>query len=472
MRRRVAVVFLVVVALTIPAEAKRRAVAPSRPSPETSPYLTEAVATAEWITSLERASADGRSLSWAATQNGGGGWIGIDSGAAGIGSFFLRLYRTTNDTRWLDKAERGARHVANEFRAGRFASHEWLGGAAGAGHFLLEIHHATNAQEYLEAAHLAGDFLIRTAIVEGDGVYWKHSPQMTRIYTGIAHGAAGAAMFLVELYEASGDSRYLDTAERTVRWLATHTLELPNEARPAITWKRLTTDSAGYNGWCGGSMGIALLLDALHRATGKAEYRDTWFATAEGLWIGASRPRKSPLEIGWVHAPTIGSNRNSLGTAYCHGTPSNALILADAATRAGGERYSEAAAAAGRWLDRVAVPFGGGALWPQFVGSEYRETGLLTGTASVGHGSLELYAWTRDRMHLDRALAAGDYLLAVADHPQPGHARWLNRFDDSHPAEYRTGWYSGAAGIGIFLVELHDALGGRIVTTGFSPLHP
>lgn len=473
-RRIVGVVAIAVVMSSLPLYAKRRAVAPRLPSViETSPYLVEALSTAEWLTTLERPAPSG-GLSWARAVGQGSGGVGMEAGAAGIGSFFLRLHQTTRDTRWLTKAEGAGQYIAAEFRAGRFYSHDWLAGGSGAGDFLLELHAATKKQEYVEAAHLLADFLIRTAIVDGDGIYWKHSPQNPNTYTGLAHGATGAGMFLVRLYNATGDSRYLDAAERVVRWLTKHTLSLQSNDARAITWKRLTTDTYGYNGWCGGSMGIALFLDELHRATGNGEYLELWSATAEGLWFGAARPRESPLQIGWLHAPTPGETTPNLATAYCHGTSSNAIVLAAAATRASGARYAEAPAAAGRWLDRVKIPAStGGSLWQHFVGSRYRETGLLTGTASVGHGSLKLYALTQDPAHLARATEAAQYLLGVADHPQPGQTRWLNRFDDSgQTPEYRAGWYSGAAGIGLFLVELHDSLNGRFVSSRFSALNP
>jgi uncharacterized protein YyaL (SSP411 family) len=458
---------------SIPAEAKRRSVAPRAPSVvETSPYLDEALSAAAWLTSLARSTPSG-ALSWPSVEGRAGGSIGIDAGAAGIGSFFLRLYKTTNDAKWLDKAERGAQFVLSEFGAGRFYTHEWLGGAAGAGDFLLELYAVTRNEVYLQGAHLAGDSLMRTAIVDGDGIYWKHSPQIENTYTGVAHGAAGAGIFLVKLYNVTHDSRYLDTAERTYRWIARHKIALGSGSSTAITWKRLVTDTKGYNGWCGGSMGIAMFLDELHRATGNAEYLALWIATAEVLWIGASRPRETPLEIGWVHAPAIGSRSNNLGTPYCHGTAGNGITLAEAAVRTGAAHFAEGATAAGRWLDRVGVPDRGGALWEHFIGGGYRETGLFTGTASVGHGSLKMYALTGTPEHLERTRTAARYLIAIADHPRPGQTRWLNRYDNSdEPREYRTGMYSGVAGIALFLIELHDAERGRQVPVRFSPLHP
>jgi uncharacterized protein YyaL (SSP411 family) len=469
MSRRLPALLALAVVLSLPAYAKRRVVAP-RPVLDSS-YLTEAIAAAEWITSLERPTAGGRGLGWPAQPGANLSGTGVNSGAAGIGAYFLRLHRSTGDPRWLDKAERGAQTIMAEFRLGRFNTHEWLEGSAGAGHFLLELHAATRKAEYLDATHLAGNFILGNAIVDGDGVYWKHSPQHERTYTGVAHGSAGTAIFLVRLYGASGDSRYLDMAERTYRWLSRYTLPVESSV-PAITWKRLITDDAGYNGWCGGSMGIVYLLDELHRATGKAEYLDAWRATIEGLHALAVRP--TPEQALWTYYSTPYTTRTSRPVVYCHGTSANSTVVAEAAKRTGDARYAEAAAAAGRWLDSVAIAEAGGARWAHLAGSSYLESGLLTGTASVGHASLELYAATGDAAHLQRALRAAQWLLATADHPAVAQSRWLNRTEDGsgEPVEYRTGWYSGAAGIGIFLVELHDTLRGVPMETRFSPMSP
>lgn len=471
MNRRLAALLVAVVLSSLPAfAAKRRAVAPRTPA--ASPYLSEAIAAAEWIASLERPAPGGRGVAWPAKEGAPGVTIGINSGAAGVGAYFLRLYQSSGDARWLDKAERGAQFILSEFRAGRFYTHEWLDGGAGASHFLLELHAVTRNQEYLDGAHLFGAFVLRNAIVDGDGIYWKHSPQHEKTYTGIAHGAAGTAILLVRLYLASGDARYLDAAERTYRWMSRYTLPVTSSA-PAITWKRLITDDAGYNGWCGGSMGIASLLDELHRATGKAEYLDAWRATTEGLYALAVHP--TPERAMWTYYSTpYTPGRDSRPIVYCHGTSANATVVADGAKRTGDVRYAEAAAAAGRWLDSVAIAAPAGARWAHLAGSPYLESGLLTGTASVGHASLELYAATGDAAHLQRAINAAQFLLATADHPQEGQSRWLNRAPDNsgEPVEYRTGWYSGAAGIGIFLVELHDTLRGLPMETRFSPMNP
>lgn len=465
MFRRVAVALIVVVLVSTPLLARRRAVRhPSLPPAPSSPYLTEALGAAAWLTSLERQTGPA-SIGWPRVTGGGAPWAGLEGGAAGISAMFLRLYQSTRDPQWLAKAEGGARFVAEEYRAGRFGGHDWLSGAAGGGDFLLEMYVATGKTEYLDAARSAATWLSDTAIVDGDGIYWKHHPSLTNVYTGLAHGAAGAGLFFLKLHESTGDAHHLEQAERAYRWTARYQLPLPGAT---LTWKRLTTDTIGYNGWCGGSMGMTTFLERLHGATGKQEYLDAWRATVDGLAALAVQPR--PDEVAWGQVPSSGTQ--GLPIIHCHGTVGIAVTIGEAAAATGEEKYAALVPPAGRWLDRVAVPTAQGSLWPHGAGSSYRNTGLLAGTASVGHASVRLYALTGDASHLARAVAAGEYLLSIADHPVPGQTRWLTHTDSSGPAQYETGWYGGTAGIALFLTELHDALQGRPVAAPFSSLNP
>jgi uncharacterized protein YyaL (SSP411 family) len=473
MRRQSAAALAIALSLSLlsslPAYARRRAVTPRAPAPASSPYLTEAMAAAEWLTSLERVRGTD-ALAWPTVEGNTGTSSGIDSGAAGIGAYFLKLYQSTGDARFFDKAERAARFVISEYRANRFNGHDFLAGAAGTGDFLLELYTSTQKAEFLDGARLAGEFLLGNAIVDGDGLYWKHHPQHPNTYTGLAHGTAGVGIFLIRLHDATQDARYLDAAERGYHWMKAYQVNLSG-ATPAISWKRLVVDAHGYTGWCGGAAGTVTFLDELHRATGKAEYLDAWRATVEGLYVSAIRTRQSPEEYAWMRYTNGGEGR-SYPVIYCHGTAGNVVIVAEAAARTGDARYAEVTAGAGRWLDHVAIRGTQGLLWEHFAPGNLRERGLLTGTAAVGHASLRLYAATNDEAHLQRAIKAAEYLMAVADHPRPGQTRWHDRADNSEPPAYRTGWYTGGAGVGIFLVELHDTLRGKPLSSRFSALNP
>jgi hypothetical protein len=59
------------------------------------------------------------------------------------------------------------------------------------------------------------------------------------------------------------------------------------------------------------------------------------------------------------------------------------------------------------------------------------------------------------------AKGAANWLLSIADSPSENQMRWINYTSATSSMdrkEYYTGWYNGAAGIGLFLLELYETL--------------
>ncbi|HEX8169413.1 MAG TPA: lanthionine synthetase LanC family protein [Thermoanaerobaculia bacterium] len=464
MRKLMVSAMLLLVAVA-PASARVRAVRKPGGPAATDAYLEAALQAAAWLESIERKS--GADLgSWPIADSFAVYNPGVDNGAAGVGFFFLRLYDVTGDRHYLDVAKRAANYVANEYKgARRMNGHDWLSGASGGGSFLVAVHRATGDARYLDAARGAGDWLLSTAIATAAGLHWQHAT-VEKTYTGLAHGASGVGIFLLDLYEASGDARYLDAARRAWNWVETY--EIPTAH--GFVFKRLITDTVSYPGWCGGTTGIVYFLERLDRVTGEPRYREALLRAADGL-IDTAVPRAGG-GVAWDH---YGPNSGN-GIVYCHGATSATSALAAAYRLSGDSRYLEAARKGAQWVSSRAVAEPRGLSWYQFDRSPYHESGLLTGTASVGHAYLRLWSAERDAAQLESARQAGEYLLGLADRPAPGQLRWINYTNPpqtgSDPLRYESGWYSGAAGIGLFLLELHDALHGRAIADVFSGMHP
>lgn len=466
-----------------------------------SPYLRAALQTANYLATLERAQTSG--VAWPA-WDGPSAFVstGLDSGAAGIGFFYLRLYRATGEKAYLNKARQAADFVYREYQAGN-AWHDWLSGVAGGGEFFLALYSATADAAFLDRAAFAGDWLVRNAIADASGYHWEFRG-LTNVYTSLAHGSGGVALFLARLYQQTGNATYLEYAEGAVRWMRQFMVPLGDSA---IGWKRLTTDTQVYNGWCGGSAGVYFILKKLWEVTGKGEYRVLMLDTARGLLAGAQWqcPGGGPYspatgcpggalpQAAWAYStPASGSYPE----VVCHGVASMVFVLFDAYGSTLEATFLQAARAGVRWLKAVAQNQQQGLRWEHIYGSGLLESGFLTGTASIGHAFLrfarfDTVRWTvpspvdgrailvhiPDPSYLEPARAAGDFLLSLADHPQPDQTRWINLIAkpawDTDPVRYETGWYSGAAGVGIFLLELHDAIRGiRPAADELSPLNP
>jgi lantibiotic modifying enzyme len=471
----------------------------------TTPYLDAALEVSNYLTSLERPQASG--IAWPSSDQPSA-YIstGVDVGASGIGFFYLRLYQVTRDPAYLDKARKAADFVAYQYRNGQiYGDYDWLSGVAGGGEFFLAMYSATADPAFLDRAKFAGDWLESSALVDAGGYHWVF-PGLTNVYTSLAHGAGGVALFLTHLYRQTSNPTDLQYAEGAVRWATHYTLPLGDSA---IGWKRLTTDTVTYNGWCGGSAGMYFVLKELWQVTGNDDYWNLMLSTARGLTIAADW--KCPG--GGAYSASAGCPGGALPQAawgygipsyndypeiVCHGVSSMLFVLFDAFASTGDATFRDAARAGIRWLEAVAEAQPQGLRWEHIYGSGLLEPGFLTGTAAVGYAFLRYSRLDPDdspapphrtagprpaaSSYLKEAQAAADYLLSVADHPQPGQSRWLTYSlpkpalasdPVGFPVEYDTGWYTGAAGIGIFLLDLHDATRGTgAVSDELTPLNP
>ena len=420
-------------------------------APAESEYLRAARSVARYLAAIERPERAG--LSWPVSDRTAARSMGIDAGAAGIGWFHLELYRATRDSDYLVKAEAAAEYLADQHRRGNFNGPDWLAGAAGAGTLFLAIYDETRHESQLARAVVAGDWLLRTAVRDSGGVHWRHSPSLTRIYTGKYHGAAGIGLFFVDLFVRTGEARFLATAREAALWVEQHAVTF---APGVIGFKRLTTDRDAYHHLCGGSVGIMEFLRRLWQVTGDEHYREVFVATARGL---LSKARSGEAGMSWAYTS------NNLGNApviVCHGAASAALALRAAYEETGDGQYLEASRAAASWtMAQGVVAEDGGTSWPHIERWNQFESGYQTGTAAVGHALLALNTVDPHPEYLAGARAAAAYLLSIADAPAEQQLRWINYTNEARPDwphEFNSGWYSGAAGIGMFFIELDGAV--------------
>src|SRR3954469_13685019 len=100
----------------------------------------------------------------------------------------------------------------------------------------------------------------------------------------------------------------------------------------------------------------------------------------------------------------------------------------------------------------------GGWAWRSSIQAPHYQTDRDVGAASVGEGLLAAYAVTHDARHRRAAVAAGDFLLGVAE-PADGGLRWPDWADPdgSRSSTHFTSFDDGAAGISDFLWKLYAA---------------
>jgi hypothetical protein len=98
----------------------------------------------------------------------------------------------------------------------------------------------------------------------------------------------------------------------------------------------------------------------------------------------------------------------------------------------------------------------GGWAWRSSIQAPHYQTDRDVGAASIGEGLLAAYAVTHDARHRRAAVAAGDFLLGVAE-PAGGGLRWPDWADPdgSRSSTHFTSFDDGAAGISDFLWKLY-----------------
>ena len=416
-------------------------------------YLSAAEKAAHWLTSLENEEQICDGLSWPTSELNDYATPGLCNGAAGIGRFFLKFYLVTGDEEYLEKARRAGNYIYHEHRYVNMHGPDWFNGAASGGDYFLELYKTTQESDYLEKAKYFADWLFQNKYVENDGYYWKHYPDFPKIYTGIAHGAAGIGLFFLNLYEQSQESKYLDYAEKAFYWMCIHTVRFDETS---IGWKRLTRDDDAYHLWCGGSTGIVFFLARFYQVTGEDVYRDYLEQTANGL-VKYAIPDGDG--VAWRYSS---SSSSGFPIIYCHGTSSTTHALFQSNSILNDFKYLNCAQSGAEWLigqKKSVNPYQ--YYWNYFDYSSWIETGFLTGVASVGYAFVQFYRFDPDPRYLDMANGAANWLLNVADSPTENQMRWINYTSATSSMdrkEYYTGWYNGAAGIGLFLLELYEAL--------------
>lgn len=190
-----------------------------------------------------------------------------------------------------------------------------MAGTAGGVLAFLTLSRMTGDERYLQRAVRLGGSLISTARQRGSTMCWPVSLSTgRRALAGFAHGAAGIATALLELFAATGDERFATAAR------AAFAFERRNFSPSRANWIDLRFPAVGSrfgpaaitgSFWCHGSAGICISRVLAWHILGDEEYRAE-AATAIGTtcrWL-ESEPLNLPEH--WT---------------LCHGFSGNADIL-------------------------------------------------------------------------------------------------------------------------------------------------
>jgi serine/threonine protein kinase len=140
-------------------------------------------------------------------------------------------------------------------------------GAAGWGLASLRLYQATGDRPFLTQARNAAGYLISAAEDRGGTWCWKHQLDDT-VHLGIAFGASGIALFLLNLYVATADESFLTWAHRAMAFEIANAMTVDDH----LVWGRSAGSVVREPYWLHGAAGIASVLIRFHKVLGDQNY--------------------------------------------------------------------------------------------------------------------------------------------------------------------------------------------------------
>jgi hypothetical protein len=324
--------------------------------------------------------------------------LGLHSGWIGIALVAARLGLCFKDEKLLGSAIRLARRTMDECL--EECEFDIISGAAGAIGALVVLHDILADASLLDFAARLGNELIRAVKKSDAGYSWKAASDSTgRNLTGFSHGTAGVAYALLELFDATREAKYRNTAEQALayerHWFNVEEGNWP-DFREGPHRGQLNGLSLSYaTAWCHGAAGIALSRLRAYQILGDERCRNE-----------ATIALRTTLRM--VERSLIPETVNY---SLCHGLAGNAEILLDGHRLLAREGVDGLALA--REVARAGIETYGsrGHAWP--CGSGGETPGLMLGLAGIGHFLLRLHdahipsvlMLRRDQFSTDRQLS-------------------------------------------------------------------
>jgi hypothetical protein len=304
--------------------------------------------------------------------------LSLYTGVVGIAFAAIRMGIVLGEE---ELAERGASLLQSvAVRVPKEGEFDLLSGTAGAIAALVSLRDILNDKSLLNFAVRLGKRLLRAANKSAAGYSWgSFGSRLQRNLTGFSHGAAGVGYALLELFYATGETKYRLGAERAFdyerQWFDADVGNWPDFREEMGQRSRIQVPLSFATLWCHGAPGIAL-----SRLRAYQIIKDDKYKTEA---ITALQTTRQAIRS-WLRT---GSENYSL----CHGLSGNAEVLLYGCQILGQEAIGDR-----DLVDDVAkigadVYGQPGKEWPCGVEGGQCPS-LMLGLAGIGHFYLRLYA--------------------------------------------------------------------------------
>jgi hypothetical protein len=267
---------------------------------------------------------------------------GLYVGEAGVGAALLRAGQVLGDSNLIEKALEKGRLISTL----PYLSPDIFNGTAGRLRFHLWLWDETSDPEQLDFARQSARELLKQA--EGDdeaGLWWTIPPGYDGLsgsaYIGYAHGAAGIADALLDLFEVTRDESILSAVRRTGTWIARHAFETLDDSS-GLDWPDVADGTSIGPFWCHGAAGVGQFF--LHAAR---------LGVIENGHVFAARAARS-----------VASATRWSGPTQCHGLAGSIEFLLDMFQATRDARHVHDACLLGQVLQSFALESDGCLEWP------------------------------------------------------------------------------------------------------------
>ncbi|QBD77487.1 hypothetical protein EPA93_16410 [Ktedonosporobacter rubrisoli] len=305
---------------------------------------------------------------------------GLYVGESGVGAALLRAGQVLQDKQLIVAALEQGRMVASL----PHNSPDLFNGTAGRLRFHLLLWDETKEREQLLAAQVCGEHLLSTAVeINEHEIFWL-TPQGYGDLSGVAqpgyaHGVAGVADALLDLYEANENERLLPLITKAASWIVRQAIPAM-EDKSGLSWPRVAGGSAHPSYWCHGGAGIGRFF--LHLAR-------------HNLVSGAE-------EIAARAAYVVAHSTRWTGPTQCHGLAGNCEFLLDMYQATGDHRFLKEAFLFGHLLETFAQEQQGHIVFPADSPTVFTPD-YMVGYAGIAMCLLRLSAPERLPHQLSRA---------------------------------------------------------------------
>jgi len=289
-------------------------------------------------------------------------------------------------------------------------------GSAGFGKFFLALYEATGNSLYLDYAKGAANWVISKAIPDSGGYKWAHpDDDIPSPGWWLSPTVSGIAEFLLRMHQTTGDSIYLDYAKGAARWL----MAMAYWGEPGCFIPYNPPGRYGTQAAHGISPGreaytVTFLLH-LYQETGDTAYLPYVEGTATWLMSGPDKVAESG-GYKWRHGRPYGSGYSIDGNGRI------AAFFYEIYQALGKAEYLDYANKAMTWLLSQAVVAGDKAKWPDNQGSGSYPILPFAGSFFGGRGEearvcdllMVAYEVTSDTMYLEYAKKLANWVISPA----------------------------------------------------------